>query len=643
VEPYHPSRLLLRVHADADARAVDAALEQRGARVLHDLPQIGWRVIELLPGLRDGARRELAASGLFARVDLDRARPLAHVPNDPYWSGMWHMTKIDADDAWDRERGDPAVVVAIMDTGLEWSHPDLAPNAWTNPGEIDANGLDDDGNGYVDDVHGWDFAYGDSAPDDVYGHGTSCAGIVAAAQDNSLGVTGVAPLCRLMPIKAAIDSGYFYDSANVPALVYAADMGAKVVSMSFFSDQVTPAERDAIDYCWQNGLLPVAAAGNSSSVLPYYPAAYDHVLAVGATNPSDLRSYFSDLGSWVSVAAPGEGLSTVLPQAYGSYTTAFAGTSGSAPHVAGLAALLFSAAPSASPDDVRAAIEDGALTLDEWPYGEWTRYGRVDCNAALDRVLGLASGSKPARVLFASPCGGSGIPASPGSGAVQRSAVARPSVTWHGVGFELPQWVQVEQDGRALALSVQARSSVTARLSSNLASSLSLDVNGAPTAALLWDATPGLVWAPSDAGTAGSGVPLLLGGFWQLYRDDGALLTCTRRDDGLIYVELAVRGVQPASFARLRIEATRGYDACAGGTETIELYDWSTWSYPYGSFTTVANTPIADASTSTITSEPSGDPQRFLDDEGTLYVRITTSGAAPGALLRMDSFRVRLW
>src|SRR6185295_7407802 len=166
-----------------------------------------------------------------------------------------------ADVAWDTLKGAPTVRVAVMDTGLDYTHPDLAANVWTNPGEIPSNGIDDDSNGYIDDVHGYDFAYNDSDPNDNFGHGTSCAGLVAARQDNGIGVTGVAPLCQLVGVKAALDSGYFYDSANVPALLYCADMGFQVISMSFYSDGVTPAEGDAINYCWNHGVLPVAAAG----------------------------------------------------------------------------------------------------------------------------------------------------------------------------------------------------------------------------------------------------------------------------------------------------------------------------------------------------------------------------------------------
>src|SRR6187402_1232600 len=448
---FHPRRLLVKPAPDVARASCEAAEAGARARLVRSIDAIGWRVLEVEPGRLLAAREELLASGRYARVDFDRARRLAYTPNDPYWPLMGHMQKIRADVAWNSAKGAPTVVVAVMDTGLDRTHPDLAANTWTNPGEIAGNSLDDDANGYVDDVHGYDFAYDDGEPDDVYGHGTSCAGIVAAAQDNGIGVTGVAPLCRLAGVKAALDSGYFYDSANVPALVYCADMGFEVVSMSFFSDEVTAAERDAIDYCWSQGTLPVAAAGNDDSVLPFYPGAYEHALAVAATSASDTKSWFSNWGTWVDVAAPGEGLSTVTLGA--GYTTGFAGTSGATPHVAGLAGLLFAAVPGATPAQVRAAIEDSALSLSQPPYGQFTGYGRIDCADALARILGATSGSKPARLLFVSPCGG-GPTFLPSGG----PAHAAPALYVGGVGLEAPNLVRVLRGGVELPLLTQERS-----------------------------------------------------------------------------------------------------------------------------------------------------------------------------------------
>ena len=211
--------------------------------MLTDLPQIGWQIVGVDPARFEEIRQAYAHSALVSRVEPDHAYRLAHIPNDPYWPGMWNLMHIHADTAWDITRGSSTVKVAVIDTGLETSHPDLAANVWTNPGEIPGNGIDDDGDGLVDDVRGWDFVNNDPVPDDLFGHGTACAGIIAAVQDNNLGVTGIAPLVKVVSLKACNDSGYLFDSYVVPALIYAADRGCQVISMSFYGDQVTPAER----------------------------------------------------------------------------------------------------------------------------------------------------------------------------------------------------------------------------------------------------------------------------------------------------------------------------------------------------------------------------------------------------------------
>ena len=632
--PVHPERLLVKLRPDVSASARDAAERAAGARLVRSIDAIGWRVLAVAPERLLEAREELTASGAFARVDLDRARRLAHAPNDPYWPQMWNLPKIRADVAWDSEKGDPGVVIAVMDTGLDRTHPDLAANVWTNPGEIAGNGLDDDGNGYVDDVHGYDFAYDDAEPDDQYGHGTGCAGIVAAVQDNALGVTGVAPQCRLVGVKAALDSGYFYDSANVPALVYCADMGFQVVSMSFYSDEVTAAERDAIDYCWSKGTLPVAAAGNDDSVLPFYPGAYDHVLSVAATSPADSKSWFSNWGTWVDVAAPGEGLTTTLPG--NAYTGGFTGTSGAAPQVSGLAGLLFAADPAATNADVRAAIEDAALTLVQAPYGEFTGYGRVDCVDALARVLGQTGGSKPAKLAYVAPCGGG--PTFLPVGAPPHAPLA---LTVAGVGLESPNVVRVLRGGVELPLLSQERQQVTARMGPNLSSSLELEVGGASVASLRWDGGMGWVYAPSDGGTSTFGAAQSSGGFLELYRVDGQVFTCGQ-SGGQIVAQFALRGVHPSVLGAMRLELTRSYAGVAG-TESVAFYDWSTASYPYGSWVTLLSTPVSGAATLSSAASLGPNPERFLDDVGTLYVRITTSGASGGALLSVDALRVRVF
>jgi len=628
----HPQRLLVQLRPRASAADVALAHARAGGSVLRDMPQIGWQVVEVNPRQLFETRDAYLAEHAFLRADFDHAKFLAHVPNDPYWP-MWHMQRIKADVAWDTLKGSPNVRVAIMDTGLTWTHPDLVSNVWTNPGEIAANGIDDDSNGYVDDIHGYDFAYNDGDPNDNYGHGTSCAGIVAAVQDNNLGVTGVAPLSQLVGVKAALDSGYFYDSANVPALLYIADMGFQVVSMSFYSDGVTPAERTAIDYCWSNGVLPVAAAGNDNQVLPYYPGAYDNVMSVAATTQSDSKASFSNYGTWVDVAAPGVSLSTVSGAS--GYTTGFAGTSGACPHAAGLAALLF-AVPGATNASVRASIEDTATSLIQAQYGEYTNYGLIDADAALRRMQGLTSGSKPARFLFAEPVAGGYYPYF-----ATRFPPPMPNLFLYGVGFELPNTVRVLRNGVPLQILTRTRNRLEVK--PNLGGGLmEVEVNGIVIGSYQHDPDADWVFSPSDISTQGGGGPLVTGAWKELSRVDNSKLTCSARSGGEIFVQMAIRKLNAAPATRLDFEFTRSYDNSNGGSERIEVYDWSAASYPYGTWTTIATTPISGSGTSTVNASITLNPGHYIDPEGTIYVQLLTTGVSGTSLLRADALRVRV-
>jgi hypothetical protein len=459
--------------------------------------------------------------------------------------------------------------------------------------------------------------------------------LIAARQDNGIGVTGVAPLSQIVGVKAALDTGYFYDSANVPALLYIADMGFQVVSMSFYSDGVTPAERTAVDYCWNHGVVLVAAAGNDSQALPYYPGAYEHVISVAATDQSDNKAYFSNYGTWVDVGAPGVGLSTVSGAS--GYTTGFAGTSGACPHVAGLAALLFSV-PGATNASVRAAIEDTAITLNQAPYGQYTNYGFIDAKAALDRIQGFTSGSKPARFLFAEPVAGGYFH--------KRLSTAlgepHPNVFLYGVGFEAPNVVRVLRNAVSIPIVSRTRNILEVEPNSLSGGFMEIEVNGSVIGSYQHDYDSRWVYSPSDISTQGGGGPVVTGAWKELSRVDGSRLTCSTQSGGSIFVQLAFRKVNVLPASRLDFEFTRSYDNAVGGSERIDVYDWSVASYPYGPFNTFVTTPIVNANTSLVTASISSSPQHYIDPEGTIYVQIVTTGVPANALLRADALRVRV-
>jgi subtilisin family serine protease len=349
------------------ARAADVAQARRalGAASIRQFDRLRLHHWRLPPGL--GVEKAIAMAGLRPGVAYAEPNWLLHadlIPDDPSFSGLWGLhnvgqdggtpdADIDAPEAWDLATDAASIIVGIIDSGIDYTHEDLAANIWTNPGEIAGNGIDDDNNGYVDDVHGWDFANDDNDPFDDAGHGTHVSGTVCADGDNAIGVAGVAWTCQLMAIKFLEAGGGGTTDAAVAAVLYAADMGAHVTNNSWGGDRRSKALQDAIDA--YPGLF-VAAAGNRNSSRTHYPAGFpaDHILSVAATDVNDQRAAFSNYGSgWVDLGAPGVGtLSTVPANGYARNS----GTSMAAPHVAGVAALVMAESPGLGPLAVKTRI-----------------------------------------------------------------------------------------------------------------------------------------------------------------------------------------------------------------------------------------------------------------------------------------------
>jgi subtilisin family serine protease len=303
---------------------------------------------------------------------------VAFTPNDPDFSKQWAFARVQADSAWEISQGDTSVVIGIVDTGVQWDHPDLAGNIWINPGEsgLDGssndkrtNGVDDDGNGYVDDWHGWDFMgadYANPVPDNNtspqgpngpnLAHGSHVSGIAAASTNNATGVAGIGFKCRILAVKASADNDNRgpgpYIIEGFSGIVYAADMGAQIINLSWGGSGGSQFEQDMINYATARGALVVAAAGNFNSPEPHYPAWYDNVLAVAATDTTNGKAYYSNYGIGVDVTAPGgdgntpqDGIySTWYPNTYATIS----GTSMSSPIVAGICGLVKSHFPSYS-------------------------------------------------------------------------------------------------------------------------------------------------------------------------------------------------------------------------------------------------------------------------------------------------------
>ncbi len=252
----------------------------------------------------------------------------AAAANDPLYSRQWAMSNtgqevagvlgvpgidIGAQDAWDQRTSCEGVTVAVIDSGVNYAHEDLAASMWSNPNEVAANGLDDDGNGYVDDVRGWDFVQGDNDPFDPYGHGTAVAGLIGAAGNNSIGVTGVCWQARIMPLRVLNESGYGSTGNIVAAVQYAVANGARVINMSLVSLEGSNGDLlyQALDAARAAGVLVVTAAGNQGAdtdQTPVYPAGYDleNIISVTAVdNRGELPAFANRGASSVDLAAPG--------------------------------------------------------------------------------------------------------------------------------------------------------------------------------------------------------------------------------------------------------------------------------------------------------------------------------------------------
>lgn len=291
--------------------------------------------------------------------------------------------------AWDVSTGG-GTIIAVIDTGLDITHPDIVPNLWTNPGEVPNNGIDDDNNGYIDDVHGYDFVHDDGNPDDREGHGTHVAGTAAARGDDGYGVVGAAFDAKIMGLKFMDRGAGGYSSMAAAAIHYAVNHGADVINASWGGYGQSTAIRNAIAYAQSRGVMFVAAAGNqgnNNDGSGMYPASYtlDNIISVAASDRRDRLASFSNYGATtVDLAAPGVSIVSTVPGGDWSYMD---GTSMASPMVAGVVALLVSAAPNAALTELRAALLNSTEPLAGGSDGVATG-GRVDAAGALAELLG---------------------------------------------------------------------------------------------------------------------------------------------------------------------------------------------------------------------------------------------------------------
>jgi hypothetical protein len=375
-------------------------------------------------------------------AELDYKLELFEAPNDSLFPNQWYLNNtgqgylginripgdyndtqvikygtvdadIDALEAWERNDETTIPLVGIIDTGLDLDHEDLAANIWTNPGEIPGNGIDDDHNGFVDDFYGWDFSgdstvlypVGDNDPTDYYGHGTHCAGIVAAVRNNGMGVSGINTPCKTMAIKFFPNS---LMSLGTKSIIYAADMNCDVINMSWGGPYPSKLLEDALDYAINKGVLPVAASGNSGGEDYFYPASLPQVFTVGASNSDDEVTYFSTYGNYIEVVAPGEDILSLRADSTDMYGVPPGGASGiepnvhivnehyyladgtsmASPCVVGVAAYILAASPGISNERVKEIIQASADDFPPLGWDIYSGYGRVNLNSALQLLSG---------------------------------------------------------------------------------------------------------------------------------------------------------------------------------------------------------------------------------------------------------------
>ncbi len=427
-EDYAPDRLIVRYKPEAVKRqsgfmSVQAmANAEAGSRVVCDLSTsgaVGMQVVQVTGTSLSRAMEVYKTNPDVLYVEPDYRISLSPIektstsapvqaqglraagtgwPNDPGYTQLWGLENtgqtpfygkpgadIKAPLAWGATTGSSSVVIALIDTGVDYTHPDLSSNIWQNPGEY-LNGADDDGNGYIDDIRGWNFVSKNNDPMDDNGHGTHCAGTMAAVGNNGIGVTGVTWNAKIMPLKFLDSKGSGYTSDAISAILYATQKGVPLISCSFSGPGESQALKEAID---SSSALFICAAGNAganSDITPQYPAGYpsSQIISVAASTYQDTLASFSNYGvSSVDIAAPGVSIYSTTKSGGYSYLN---GTSMAVPYVTGTAALLKARNPSISTAQMKSKILGSCDVLASLS-GKVATGGRLNAAKALDVTI----------------------------------------------------------------------------------------------------------------------------------------------------------------------------------------------------------------------------------------------------------------
>lgn len=367
--PDHVSgRLVVQHREAADLGEDEVLVKQHGARIARRIENLRVSVLELPEAALDRVAARLAASGKFTFVERDFVAHGAILPNDPSFITQWHLTKLDAPSAWNITTGSTAVPVAVIDSGVDGTHPDLA-------GKL---------------IAGWNFLSGNNVTADVLGHGTAVAGTIGAATDNGVGISGLGWKTPIMPLVVLNASDYASYSNVASAIIYAADHGVRIINVSICGTSSSSVLQNAVDYAWNKGALVFAAAGNQGSSALSYPAACARAIAVSSTEKTDARSSFSNYGPWITLSAPGNYiLTTNRGGGYGQWY----GTSFSSPIAAGVAAMALSVRPAMSRDTLLNLLKQTSDDLGTAGFDSYFGYGRVNAYKAVNAAASLSSDS----------------------------------------------------------------------------------------------------------------------------------------------------------------------------------------------------------------------------------------------------------
>ncbi len=378
--------LLVQITPGAPNEKVLKAFADEGVSIAGEIPQLNIKRIKVPSHLREGARKNFSANPHFKFAEPNYIADPTTTPDDPSFASQWHLPKISAPMAWDAVTGSSTVDIAIADSGVDPTHPDLA-------GKL---------------IPGYNFYDNNNDTRDVFGHGTKVAGAAAAIGNNGIGVSGVAWSNPIMPLRVSDTAGYAYYSTMADAIIYAADHGVRIVNLSFGGTSSSSTLQSAIDYAWNKGTIVFASAGNSNVITLTYPAACNHAVAVAATDSADRKASFSNYGSWITVSAPGAGIYTT---ANGGAYASVSGTSFSSPITAGVAALILSVNPLLSAQQVVDILKQNTDDLGTAGFDQYFGYGRVNAAKTVASALTTVAttDTQPPTVSISSPGNGSTV------------------------------------------------------------------------------------------------------------------------------------------------------------------------------------------------------------------------------------------